>query len=245
MIMHCRNAFAALGLAVALAVCAVSPVRAAPIVVPQDIIFVIDGSGSLGQSGFDQEIDFVVDLIQNYGGDPLHPTRFGAVLFSTGTPTTVYNLTDNQTLSVVANVIDNLDHPGGQTYTRDAVQRAIQMFDTQSDELNPKMMILITDGNPNPSTSQNPCSLKINLDAEDIQSRIIGSGSGLNINTIDCLVDDVATQFVEIQDYAGDFDLQQGYVLNDEVALPEPAMGAIMALGLGVLAASRRRGNKG
>jgi len=240
MIVRCRTALAALGLALALAVSAVSPARAAPIVVPQDIIFVIDGSGSLGASGFQNEIDFVVDLIQTYGSDPLHPTRFGAVLFSTGA-TTVYDLVDNQTPSIIANVINNLAYPGGFTYTRDAVAGAISLFDAQSDGANPKTMILITDGNPNPFSTQNPCDLKVQLDAADIQSRIIGSGPGLNISTIGCLVDDVDTQFVQIQSYAANFDLQQGYVLNDEIALPEPAMGAIMALGLGVLAATRRR----
>lgn len=241
MIIRCRNALAALGLVLAFAVAAVSPARAAPIVVPQDIVFVIDGSGSLGQSGFDNEIDFVIDLIQTYGSDPLHPTRFGALLFSSGAPTTVYNLTDDQTPSTITGVLNGLSWPQGQTYTKDAVQGAIDMFDAQSDAANPKMMILITDGNPFPSSSQNPCGLKTDLDAADIQGRIIGSGSGLNVGTIACLVDDAPTQFVEITDYAANFDLQQGYVLNDEIALPEPAMGAIMALGLGVLAAARRR----
>lgn len=223
-----------------------SPSKAMPVEVPQDIVFVFDASGSLGTPGYQNVLDFMTAIVQSVTGDPahaLHPTRFGAIRFSTAIDT-IYNLTDDQTPSIINAALQGADYPGGQTYTRDALFAALDMFDNQSDSINPKTLVLITDGAPFPTASQSVCMdsrMKRNLDAADVQVNIVGVGSGYNPAPVACLVDDEATQIVEITDFSNDIDFQQGYI-QGVVAMPAPGMVAIFAFGIAGIAASRRRG---
>lgn len=243
MIKFVQSAVAALFLFLA----SVAPSKAMPIEFPQEIVFVIDASGSLGAAGYQQELDFVSAIIQSVTGAPahaLHPTRFGAIAFSSGT-TTIHNLTDDQTPSVIDAAIQNAPYPGQSTYTRDALNAAMTMFDNQGDPANPRSLILITDGAPFPTSSQSVCqngNIKNNLDSRGIQTTVIGVGDNYNPSPVSCLVDDEVTQIIEIANYAdGDIDFQQGYILNS-TAMPVPGMAAIFAFGIAGLAAARRRG---
>lgn len=223
-----------------------SPSKAMPVEVPQDIVFVFDASGSLGATGYQTVLDFMTGIVQSVTGDPahaLHPTRFGAIRFSTDIDT-IYNLTDDQTPSLIEAAIQGAAYPGQQTSTRDALFAALDMFDNQSDEINPKTLVLITDGAPFPTTTQSVCMdlrMKRNLDAADVQVNIVGVGSGYNPDPIACLVDDEAAQIVNIADFSNDFDFQRGYI-QGVVAMPAPGMAVIFAFGIAGLAASRRRG---
>ena len=215
-----------------------------PVEVPQDVVFVFDGSGSLQQAGFDTVISFMQNIVDTHAQDPLHPIRFGAILFSTDIQT-VYNLTDDQTPLLITSTLDDVPYPAGQTHTRDALNAALDMFDNQSDELNPKTLLLITDGAPFPTQSQRVChnvNMKNKLDNADVQVNIVGVGSSYNPAPLACLVDDEASQIIEITDFAADsvnFDL--GYIQNS-MAMPAPGMAVIFAFGIAGIAAARRRG---
>lgn len=229
--------------ALVLVLASMGPSRAMPVEVPQDVVFVFDGSGSLNQSGFDTIIEFMQDIVDTQSGNPVHPIRFGAILFSSDVET-VYNLTDNQTPSLITGVLENVLYPAGTTHTRDALFAAITMFDEQSDELNPKTLLLITDGAPVPTRTQSVCQdfrMKNNLDAADVQVNIVGVGAGYDPDPVACLVDDTDAQIVEITDFSNDFDFQRGYV-QGVVAMPAPGMVAILAFGIAGIAAVRRRG---
>lgn len=238
MIRFFQSACAALFLIVA----SMTPTRAMPVEVPQDVVFVFDGSGSLNQAGFDDIIAFMQNVVNAHSGNPLHPIRFGAIMFAS-TVQTIYNLTDDQTPSVITGVLDNVSYPQGQTHTRDALDAALTMFDDQSDDMNPKTLLLITDGAPFPTSSQRVChngNMKDNLDAAGIQANIVGVGDGYNPAPVACLVDDEASQIFEITDLINGIDFQQGYV-QGVVAMPAPGMVAILAFGIAGIAASRRR----
>lgn len=237
------------GAAIALFLVAGAPTasKAAPIEVPQDIVFVFDASGSLGAAGYQTELDFMSFIIQSVTGAPdhaLHPTRFGAIRFSDQIDT-IHNLTDDQTPSAVEAAIQGAPYTGGTTHTRDALIAAMTMFDNQSDDQNPLSLILITDGAPRPTRTQSVCqdlSIKTQLDSRAIQTTIIGSGAGFDASPITCLVDDTATQIIEIANFSGDdIDFQQGYIVNS-MAMPAPGMMAIFAFGIAGIAAARRRG---
>jgi len=219
-----------------------------PTEVPQDIIFVLDSSGSLGQSGYAQQKDFMVDVVQQFGGDPLHPTRFGVVEFSNGAYER-YNFFQDQSIAAVTTAINNLILLNSVTHTRTAIDVAIDMFirDTINISVSyphPMTMVLITDGVPYPST-YNPCnapSKKTELDANGIQLQIVGSGNfdPAQASQLSCLVDDPTTQISGTSDFT-DFDLfQQGYIVNS-TAMPAPGMLAIFAFGIVGIAAARRR----
>ncbi len=79
-----------------------------PTEVPQDIIFVFDSSGSLGSSGYAQQIAYMKNIVQTYGDDALHPTRFGLVEFSTGA-IEHYSFFDDQDPTQILNYLDTLN----------------------------------------------------------------------------------------------------------------------------------------
>ena len=221
--------------------------KADPIVVPQDIVFLFDASGSLGSTGFQEELDLMSDIVATFANDPLHPARFGAIRFAT-TVDTIYNLTDDQATSSVIAALQATPYPGGLTHTRDAVLAAISMFDAQSNPTNPMTLVLITDGNPNPATGlndQSVCndgSLTNQLGSAGIQTKIVGIGTNLNPSTIYCLVEDTVADFLFIETMSSyvDLELQQGFVVTASVH--EPASAALFAIaGVGILAMRRRR----
>lgn len=230
------------GTALVLVFASMSPARAMPIEVPQDVVFVFDASGSLGQQGFDDIIAFMKNIVDTQSGNPVHPIRFGAILFASDVHT-IYNLHDDQTPSVITGVLDNVPYPQGTTATRDALNAALDMFENQSFDMNPKTLLLITDGAPFPTRTQSVCdngNMKNNLDAADVQVNIVGVGNGYNPAPVSCLVDDESSQIFEITDLSNDIDFQQGYI-QGVVAMPAPGMAAIFAFGIAGIAASRRR----
>ena len=239
MIRFLQGAAAALFLVLA----SFAPSKAMPVEVPQDVVFVFDGSGSLGQSGFGDVIAFMQGIVNDHSGDPLHPIRFGAILFSTGIQT-IYNLTDDQTPSVITDLLDNVAYPAGQTHTRDALTAALDLFDDQSDDINPKTLLLITDGAPFPTLSQRVChngNMKNQLDAAAVEVNIVGVGNDYNPAPVACLVDDEASQIIELTDFSlTSVDFDRGYVENS-MAMPAPGMVIIFAFGIAGIAAARRR----
>ncbi len=175
-------------------------VHAGPI---RDITILMDSSGSVGSSGWAIQKDFVEELIANV--IPEYNSNFSVVSFSTGA-TVEHEFYDDQDNSAIISNVNSLPWTAGYTHTKDAIIEAINGYQNYSLSLE-RTIIMITDGNPVPASSQNPCSLKPYLDAEDIGMFIFGVGSNLNFNTIDCLVDDPVTQMVEVTDFSfGSFD---------------------------------------
>ena len=229
-----------------LVLASLTPSRAMPVEVPQDVIFVFDASGSLGAAGFQTELDFMTDIIQSVTGAPaypLHPARFGAIRFSSAVDT-IYNLTNDQTPSLVDAAIQNALYTQGQTHTRDALNAAMAMFDAQSDSGSPLSLVLITDGTPFPTSSQSVCqngSMKSDLYSRSIQTTIIGVGDNYDPSPIECLVDDPPAQIIEIAEYFGsEINFQQGFILNS-MAMPAPGMLIIFGFGIADIAVARRR----
>ena len=131
--------------------------------VSQNIQFIMDSSGSVGSINWPKEIDFVKSVI-NTGVS--NTTQIGIISFSTAVRIEhsikkgVQIPRDNmlQTLQGIA-------YHGLTTHTKDAIEDAITEFDKLSStgHNGDKLIILITDGNPHPPDSQDPCSLKPTL----------------------------------------------------------------------------------
>lgn len=170
-----------------------------------DIMVAMDASGSVGRTGWEQEKNFVSDLVgETLPAPPTGLTRMGIVQFSTGS-TLEWALTDNQDPTVVANLVQSLSWTQGYTYTKDAVQQVIQHFNSASTAERGKLMVLITDGVPYPTT-QDPCSLKTQLAGYGIKTVIVGVGN-FDTSRIDCLVDDPVQDLIAVQDF-GNLDWQ-------------------------------------
>ncbi len=162
-------------------------IYAAPIL---DIAILMDASGSMGNSGWNNEEDFVSDLILT--GIPFEDTRLGIIQFSSRSKIKqIHGFEDQQNdREQLSDRVQDMYHTGGGTYMKDAVRKAMDLFDTESQDENEKAIIMLTDGNPWPSSRQSPCTLKSRLDNRGISVFIVGMGSGWDVDQIDCLVDD-------------------------------------------------------
>ncbi|AJW70265.1 HYR domain-containing protein [Nitrosopumilus adriaticus] len=167
-----------------------------------ETIFLMDSSGSVGSSGWQIEKDFVNNIIQTSLPDSTDPV--GIIRFS-NSAIVDHHLIDNQDRNVLQNLVNSLNFISSTTATRDAVQAGINEFNTNGVSNAPKLMLLITDGNPFPSSSQNPCtapSLKTQLDSNAIKVVIIGVGNNWNPSLISCLVDDPSTDIIFVSSFS-------------------------------------------
>ena len=66
------------------------------------------------------------------------------------------------------------------------------MFEKESSDEADKVFILMTDGNPNVPNGGNTdvCAWSSTLKTNDINTYIVGIGESLDVETVDCLVED-------------------------------------------------------
>ena len=111
-------------------------------VVPQDVVIIMDSSGSVLAEGWIIQKAFVYDLIST--AIP-RTSSVGLVQFATATFVR-YELGWDQNRTELLSVVDNLEYTRGWTYMKDAVQSAVDQFRNQSMNTQ-RRMVLITDGN--------------------------------------------------------------------------------------------------
>jgi len=233
-----RSPKTALAGAVVAALFAAAPARAAPIL---DVVFGMDSSGSLGASGWTQEKNFVNAVITT--GLPSNQSQAGVVEFATGASEKIpLTLLDSTTVSSLTSQVSALPYLAGSTYTKDAVQTAINVFDNESAAGDLKLFMLITDGVPNPPSSQNPCGLKSTLDAKGIKTVIVGVGAAFNASVIACLVDNPTTDIIQSVDFtSADLNAIVASIQSAANPVPEPATWTLLALGAGAILRRRRK----
>lgn len=206
-----------------------------------DITIAVDSSGSmLTDDRRARTIEFTKWLISSF--DAYESTsddeyRFGVIQFG-GAPDPVanieYNFTDDQALSSVISVVDSMEHITGWTPTGQAVQQAINLFDSQSGESFNQHLFIITDGQPY-MNSTDPCAL-------------MPTGFGTTVITIDlpvfetaleCLVDNPVTDIVEA---AGFSQLSVDAINEQLTAVPVPAAVWLFVSGLmGLVGFAKRK----
>lgn len=174
---------------------------------PQDIYFVLDASGSVGSTGWAEETTFVSDMIESGVGNT---SRVGIVTFATGA-WVKYNLTETQhPRSVLTSFVNALTYTKGYTYTKDAISATISAYKKYATKGYDRLLLLITDGIPNPASTESPCGLKTTLDAQNITVVIVGVTSSFSSSAVSCLVDDTSTQIILVSSFSS-FDLVRDY----------------------------------
>lgn len=161
-----------------------------------DIAILMDSSGSMGSTGWNNEEDFVSKLI--ISGIPYEDTRLGIIQFSSSSRTKqIYGFDDQQDdRQQISDRVQDMNYTRGSTYMKKAVDKAINLFDNESSAENEKAIIMLTDGNPWPSSRQSPCSSVYKLNERGIKVYIVGMGSGWTMNKIDCLVEDSSLDII-------------------------------------------------
>ncbi len=171
-----------------------------------EVLFIMDSSGSMGQDGWTDEKAFVTGMIESSLPED---AGIAVVRFATSA-TKEWYFNYNQTRSAIINDVDNLEWTQGTTATRTALDKAIEVFEDTSDDQSRRVIILITDGNPNPQSSQNPCTLQGDGAADAAQTRsdlaalsirifLVGVGNDLNPYILSCLWPD-ERQYFAVED---------------------------------------------
>jgi hypothetical protein len=171
-----RSAFATLALFVFL-----SSARASTIT---DVVFAIDGSGSIGATSFNSEKNFVKDLLTT---GLSATTEVGVFTWSTSTYNLIDPLVPASTPGLTA-TITNAGYPSQSSYMKNAVQNGINIL-TAGPSGDKKLLVLLTDGPPNP-VAQSPCSLVNTLATNQITVIVVDIANVDGLTAEACLAAD-------------------------------------------------------
>lgn len=230
-----------------------APATAATVI---DYVFVMDSSGSLGSFGWSQEKTFVSEVIRTN----LHPSSaVGLVSFSTNVSSYPIVPLANGGSAAVRTQVNALPYLAQNTSTLAAMQAAVNLFTSYGHAENARVVMLITDGAPNPS-SQNPCSqtspaaasLRAALGANHIRTALVTIGHDIDPTGLGCLTDgndaDLVTPTIDYDNaFLPGVNARALALLTpatDPVAVPEPSTWALMLSGFAALGArirARRR----
>uniref|UniRef100_A0A8D0G9L4 Collagen type VI alpha 6 chain n=1 Tax=Sphenodon punctatus TaxID=8508 RepID=A0A8D0G9L4_SPHPU len=113
-----------------------------------DVVFVIDGSGSIDSTEYDSMKDFMIALVKK-SDVCREQVQFGAVKYA-ATPQTFFDLNKYDTKSAIIEAIQNDQSIGGDTYTAAAIGHSESLFTRQHGSRRdmgvPQILIVITDG---------------------------------------------------------------------------------------------------
>ncbi|KAH9491826.1 hypothetical protein Btru_029845 [Bulinus truncatus] len=161
---------------------------------PMDMVFVIDGSNSLGEDNFNVILKTVSTAVNSLVIGP-NDTRVGAVLYSK----IVSGYIDLQTdVNVFKTRVLNFEYPDETTATDLGILKAVDILMSQWRNV-PMTMIIITDGE-----SDNRLKTKLEADAAKLKGINIwgiGVGKGLDMSELDNLATNGAKQTFPIQDF--------------------------------------------
>nr|XP_050859532.1 sushi, von Willebrand factor type A, EGF and pentraxin domain-containing protein 1-like isoform X2 [Vespula vulgaris] len=115
-----------------------------------ELVFLVDGSGSIGLNNFRSELNFVKKLLSEFTVEPL-TTRVAIVTFG-GRRNINRNVdqisktgSDNHKCYLLNRQLNNISYTGGGTYTRGALFEALAILE-KGREAAKKVIFLITDG---------------------------------------------------------------------------------------------------
>eukprot|EP01083_Nonionella_stella_P032131 87932_1 len=216
-----------------------------------DILFAIDGSGSVGQDNWIIQRDFIKKLVVH--DINIDVSKIGFATFSTHVNFS-RSIQSWQTIAELENYVSGLRWPEGWTYTWEAINQSVLEFTGERkgssytpDPNRKQVLILITDGNPCGPSSEGgcPCSLCPNsgvtgvfeytqslplIQDNDIRTVIVAIGSNIDPRYLDCLTQN-DTDFITVSEFsATGFDAIAPYlsdVLCDgltEAPIPSPTL---------------------
>lgn len=115
---------------------------------PVDLIFVLDGSGSITSESFAQMKNFVAEFTKNFDvGNDANQMRIGIVQYSSDVNVQI-SLTGSLNNAIVEYEIRNMQQKQGFTFTGKGIDMAAWLFSQQSTQRQGvlKIMVTITDG---------------------------------------------------------------------------------------------------
>ena len=164
-----------------------------------DLIFILDSSGSVGASNFQNVRDFVANLVSQLEIGP-DSTRVGLINFASSA-TVQFSLNTHQDSSSLLQAIAIVPFTGGGTNTAAALTTLLSEFSTVNgarplQEGIPRVTIVVTDGQSN-----NPTATIVaanNVHASNIIAFAVGVGSNIPIAELNAIASDPDSRFVRL-----------------------------------------------
>lgn len=203
---------------------------------PRDIYFVLDGSGSIPSATWANELTFVKEFIRD-NVPRLGTHRVGVLMFSTTNTTLVplTLLTESNVASVIA-AIGNPVQPKSSSYMKDAMKSVYDQFKASTPVKWRKRCVVITDGQPNPTSTQSPCVLNFSLASWNIECIFLGLDAGPATNYMKCLVNDTTQdiQYLPIPSAQAEDFVARSFIscppdLNNDAAVDDADFSSFLA----------------
>ena len=157
-----------------------------------DLVFVLDSSGSIGDTNYDNVLKFVTDTVSQLDIGP-SATQIGLVIFSGNAQTQFHLNTYSDNVSVI-HAVENTPYLDGGTNTPDGLDTLIGEFNTSSfgarpeEQGIPRVAIVVTDGQSNdgggpPATIANAQRVHDN----NILTYAVGVGDSVDMDELNAI----------------------------------------------------------
>eukprot|EP01083_Nonionella_stella_P318524 1164803_1 len=198
-----------------------------------DILFAIDGSGSMGLDNWIVQKNFIKNLTVHEINIDVSKIGFATFSHSVDFSRSIQSW---QTIAELENYVSGLLWPAGWTFTWEAINQSVLEFTGERkgssytpDPNRKQVLILITDGNPCGPSSEGgcPCSLCPNsgvtgvfeytqslplIQDNDIRTVIVAIGSNIDPRYLDCLTQN-DTDFITVSAFSATiFDAMAAYI---------------------------------
>ena len=196
-----------------------------------DVAFLLYRGGGVGTGSWNDVKNFTGDLIST-----AMPSTARTALIPFATESSIeYTWADSQAEQDVLSALNALLLLGGATATRDAIQDAIDVWDASGDQDRRSVVFLLTNDDPFPISTQNPCSLKSALDARGMSVFLFGIGNQWSEAAQGCLVDDPGTDILQVQSYTPSVldatrDVTDALLCQEQVPEPSRRLASATAL---------------
>ncbi|XP_023137697.2 collagen alpha-6(VI) chain-like isoform X2 [Amphiprion ocellaris] len=125
-----------------------------------DIIFLVDGSGTIDDEEFSSMQVFMNSAVNHTTVGKTY-TRFGVIMYS-NKPQSIFTLDQYDSRGQVLKAIGDLELPAGNTYTGVALEYSLQFFDAKhggrKTQKVPQILMVITDGHADDPAKLQPAS---------------------------------------------------------------------------------------
>ena len=164
-----------------------------------DLIFVLDSSGSVGSSNFQNVRNFVSNLVSQLEIGPDN-TQVGLINFASS-PRIEFHLNTHQDSSSLLRAIASIPYTSGGTNTAAPLTTLLSAFSTVNgarplQEGIPRVAIVVTDGHSNSRTAT--ITAANNLHANNIIVYAVGVGSGIDTVELNAIASDPDSQYVRL-----------------------------------------------
>ena len=167
-----------------------------------DLIFVLDASGSVGPSNFQNVRTFTANIVNGLVIGPQN-TQVGVITFGSNARVS-FHLNTYQTNGTLHQAIANILYTGGSTNTPAGLMTLLNEFSMMYggrplQEGIPRITIVVTDGMSNAGGGP-PATIAVarNVHASNILAYAVGVGDSIDMDELNAIASDPSSQYVRL-----------------------------------------------